>query len=189
MRKIYLLFLMLIGLLYWIVALDHANATGKPIAVLMILIWLLIEILVIKHLRKEAFDSDLLSHFLIDLINGIEWLIFFGFAIKLFSSGMRFFEAQIEMRTFLFMLTISLLVMPAIAHSKRKKHTLNHRIVLFALLGFFLVDWIIVYLELHYFLLPIYTSNSIRFATSSLSVLMYITWILNVEFVKKQFLF
>lgn len=188
LRKVYLLFLMLIGIFYWVVVLDQADAVGKPIPLLMILICLLVEILLIKRLRKESFEIPLHFRFFMDLINGIEWLIFFCFVIKSLSSNSSFFESRIEMQTLFFILTMSLLVVPMIVRSKKKHQSMNLKVVLFILLGFIIIDRGIIYLELHHYLPQIYASNTVRFATTNLSILMYVTWIVNVEFIKKQFI-
>lgn len=179
---------MLIGILYWIIVLDHAGVAGKPIPLFMILICLLVEILLIKHLRKETFETPSHVHLWMDLLNGIEWLIFFCFIIKSLSRGSAFFESRIEMQTLFFILTMSLLVIPTTVRSKKKHQPINLKFVLLVLIGFVLVDRSLIYLELNQYLPSIYISNTIPFATSNLSILMYVTWIVNVEFVKKHFL-
>ncbi len=179
---------MLLGIFYWIVVLDHADAAGKPMPLLMILICLLVEILLIKYLRKETFEIPSHVQLWSDLLTGIEWLIFFCFIIKSFSKELSFFESQIEMQTFFFILTMSLLIMPTAVRSKKSHQPINFKFVMVVLIGFVLIDRSLIYFELHQFLPPIYTSNTISFATSNLSILMYVTWIVNVEFIRKQFL-
>ncbi|GAU79380.1 hypothetical protein [Fusibacter sp. 3D3] len=188
MRKIYLLILMLLGIFYWIVVLDHVSGTGKTVSLLMILICLLIEILLIKYLRKEPNDIPLRFRFLIDLPSGIEWFIFFCFIIKALSGRGAFFEAQIEMQTLLFILTISLLVVPSAVRRKKSHRAIELKSILPVLVGFIALDRGLTYLELQHYIPPFYTATTVRFATSNLTMLMYVTWIVNVEFVKKQFL-
>ena len=183
MKKGYMVVFILVHILYWTLVLDQVEGLGRPVSVLMILLSLLIEILLLKNLRRESQSIRLKSIFFVDLLSGLEWLLFFSLIIKALTQEMSFYNATIECSTFFFISVVSLFLIPK---AVRDKTLINSKYTLIVLGLFLSIDRILIGLPLDSVIRIFYVTRTFSVARSNLSILMFVAWIINVEYVKKQ---
>jgi len=186
MKKVYMVIFILAHIFYWTIVLDQTEGRGKALAVLMILLSLLVEILLLNRIRKTRQTFRVKPILIMEILSGLEWLLFFILVIKALTQETSFYDATIECRTFFFISVVSLLIIPSSIRNKTLGKVVDVKYPVLVLILFLAVDRFLLGIPNDNFVHMFYTSASLSIANSNLSILMFLAWIINVEFVKKQ---